>query len=639
MNIQDAAAYIKSRYADYLRPAKRKGYICPLCGNGTGADGDGITENPKKAGQLTCWKCGFKGDIIDLYQKEHNCDAKTAFNALYDFFGVTIDERGENLTAEARKEPQATTTSLDDKNASESEIQPLEANVDFMAYYEACRAHINDEKAQNFLNLRGISDRTAATYWIGYDPDTNFIIIPVAKSFYIARNADPTAKFRYNNPKGVSIELFNKRSLYNEIGRPVFITEGALDALSVIEAGGQAVALNSTSNTHKLLAELEEKRTSNTLILFLDNDDAGRKATAELADGLKRLNISYITADITGDHKDPNEALTSDRGAFIEAIGEAERKTSKPDNTVDYIRRSMDTEIAALKAQAIRRTGFSNLDAQAGSIYSGLYIVGGVSSVGKTTFISQLADNMAEQGQHVLFFSMEQSRLEMVSKSIARQTAKLDPDRAVSSLQIRTGADTPLIQKATTAYIEAVQDRMSIIEGNLACTVSYIGEYTRRYIAKNGGIRPVVIIDYLQIIQPDKDPDTGRKMGDQRQIVDYNITRLKRMSRELEIPVFVISSLNRSNYLTPIDFESFKESGGIEYTCDVCWGLQLEVLNEDIFNKEGKVKEKREKVAAAKEATPRDVELVCMKNRYGKSRYTAKFRYYPQYDYFIPIGI
>ena len=65
--------------------------------------------------------------------------------------------------------------------------------------------------------------------------------------------------------------------------------------------------------------------------------------------------------------------------------------------------------------------------------------MGGISSVGKTTFISQLADQMAAAGEHVLFFSMEQSRLEMVSKSLARRTAMLDVPTALTSLQIRTG--------------------------------------------------------------------------------------------------------------------------------------------------------------------------------------------------------
>ena len=45
MNRQQAIAEIKSRYAEYLEPAKKSGYIC-YCGNGTGADGDGITIDP-----------------------------------------------------------------------------------------------------------------------------------------------------------------------------------------------------------------------------------------------------------------------------------------------------------------------------------------------------------------------------------------------------------------------------------------------------------------------------------------------------------------------------------------------------------------------------------------------------------------
>ena len=107
------------------------------------------------------------------------------------------------------------------------------------------------------------------------------------------------------------------------------------------------------------------------------------------------------------------------------------------------------------------------------------------------------------------------------------------------------------------------------------------------------------------------------------------------MSRALDLPIFVISSLNRSNYLTPVDFEAFKESGGIEYTADVVWGLQLDVMNDPIFDKEKGVKEKREKVRDAKAAIPREIELVCLKNRYGRS-YNVHFRYYPQYDLFRP---
>ena len=223
----------------------------------------------------------------------------------------------------------------------------------------------------------------------------------------------------------------------------------------------------------------------------------------------------------------------------------------------------------------------------------------------------------------------------MVSKSIARQTAKDDPGRAVSSLQIRMGAKGESISKAIAEYTATVGDRISIIEGNFNCTVSFIKDYARQYSERNGGIKPVIIVDYLQVLQAEKDPETGRKMTDARAIIDHNVTELKRLSRE-GMPIFVISSVNRSNYLAPIDFEAFKESGGIEYTADVVWGLQLAVIHDPIFEKEKDVIKKRVKIAEAKEAMPREIELVCLKNRYGKSRYMAQFTYYPQYDYFAP---
>ena len=60
--------------------------------------------------------------------------------------------------------------------------------------------------------------------------------------------------------------------------------------------------------------------------------------------------------------------------------------------------------------------------------------------------------------------------------------------------------------------------------------------------------------------------------------------------------------------------------------------------NLAIFDKEVKLKQKREKVKAAKRAIPRDIEFVCLKNRYGESNYTCNFKYYAQFDYFVPVS-
>ena len=55
--------------------------------------------------------------------------------------------------------------------------------------------------------------------------------------------------------------------------------------------------------------------------------------------------------------------------------------------------------------------------------------------------------------------------------------------------------------------------------------------------------------------------------------VDLHVRRLKELQIAHQLTLIVVSSLNRQNYMTAIDYESFKESGGIEYTADVIWGL------------------------------------------------------------------
>ena len=325
-----------------------------------------------------------------------------------------------------------------------------------------------------------------------------------------------------------------------------------------------------------------------------------------------------------------------DSPGTTQATVKTEIDTTK-DSVLEYIKSGIFTaDKERFKTHKDKKTGFAQLDQKADGIYSGLYVIGGISSVGKTTFAQQLADQIA-YNSHSLYFSLEQSRLEMVCKSIARGTAKIDPSRAFTSLQIRNGVSDPIIEQATGEYLQNVYDRITIIEGNMSCTVSYIKEYVTRYIEQHD-IRPAVFIDYLQIMQPEIDPETKRKPTDPRLIADYNVTELKRMTRDLDIPVFVISSVNRSNYLTEIDFESFKESGGIEYTADVVWGLQLEAIHDPVFTKAQAINEKRERIREAKTEMPRKIELVCLKNRYGASNYNVHFKYWSKNDLFEAVN-
>lgn len=628
MTREQAREYITTHPQQHLKPDRSgKGYICPLCGSGSGKSGTGITT--RDGVHFTCWTgCYSSADILDIIGLERGItDYNRKLKAACDEYGIMIDSSSDT-------EPK--------QSGTQSEPEPLPISTDCRAYYAECRRHLREPEPLAYLHKRGISIETADRYRIGFDryadpahsnhPQPR-LIVPVSKEYYIARSIDPNtpANLAKMNPKGVKIDLFNVKALFNADNGVVFVTEGVFDALSIIEAGAAAIALNSVSNAEKLLSYLQERETPATLILCLDKDAAGVKATETLKSGLQRLNISYVTADICGSYKDPNEALTANRAAFIAAVKEAESKTAKPDSVFSYIDSLMGSDIDAFREAKDRKTGFSVLDARANGLYAGLYVVGAISSLGKTTFCHQIADQLAAAGEDVLYFSLEQSRLELVTKSFARRTAQSDIKTAVNSLAIRRGYLPERVLNAADDYKRIIGDRLSIIEGDFRCNISFIGDYIRRYV-RNNGKKPVVFVDYLQILQPEKD-NRGRTQTT-RETIDNTVTTLKRISREHGLTVFVISSLNRTNYLTPVDFESFKESGGIEYTADVVWGLQLGCMNSSEFDK-ADIKEKRDTIRKAKKESPRKIQLLCLKNRYGVSSFSCFFDYYPEFDLFV----
>ena len=633
--LEQAKEEIKRRVSckGYLKKARHGGYVCPFCGSGTGKEGTGALKyyestNTWVCHSEACTQANGKhrtGDVVDLHQQETGADYKTALIELGRKCGVDYEQAIQDWSKAMRQAKGARKTM--------PEIQPTETTQNYTEYYRQCRERL--PQAESYLNSRGISLDTAKAYWLGFDPVSDpagkgypcpRLIIPTSPTHYVARRTDGGDKCKKMNPTGSTPGIFNRAALDTD-HKEIFVTEGAIDALSIIEVGGCAVALNSAANADKFIAQLEKRKSKTAFILCLDNDDAGKRATETLRNGLTRLNIRFVVADVCNGHKDPNEALTADRDSFLKAIEAAKMQAmAKPDNTTLYIDKLMSTDLAKFKDTVM--TGFDNLDEQAGGLYPGLYVVAAISSLGKTTLCLQMAEQIAASGKDVIFFSLEQSRFELVCKGLSRRTQMANPRTAVTSLSIRKGYLPKHVLDAATLYKAEMGDRFSIVEGNFNCDVGYIADYVRQYIAQNN-VRPVVFVDYLQILQPTEDNKPSTK-----ETVDKAVTELKRLSRELNIPVIVVSSVNRANYLTPIAFESLKESGGIEYTADVIWGLQFQCINKPLFEKKEGLAEKRDTVNKAKKASPRKIELVCLKNRYGVANFSCYFDYYPAYDYF-----
>ena len=212
---------------------------------------------------------------------------------------------------------------------------------------------------------------------------------------------------------------------------------------------------------------------------------------------------------------------------------------------------------------------------------------------------------------------------------------KLNPTPAKTAIEIyelaknegKWGKETrDIFNKAVNEYGGWVK-HSRIIEGMGDMGVQQIRN-SLDDLQRIGCLPGLVIIDYLQILHP-----YNEKFND-KQNIDKNIMELKRISRDFNIVVIVISSFNRSNYLTEVSFESFKESGSIEYSCDVLMGLQLKVQEGDSEISNEEKSKKREAINEAKLAEPRKIQLVILKNRMYKAWTKIDFDYHTRYEWF-----
>ena len=93
--------------------------------------------------------------------------------------------------------------------------------------------------------------------------------------------------------------------------------------MSFMEIGLDAVGLGGVNEISKLVEQLKNNPCDKILVLALDNDKAGRRATGKFIEELAEaeLDQNYIVrSDLYGKYKDANEFLVADRDGFIKRM-------------------------------------------------------------------------------------------------------------------------------------------------------------------------------------------------------------------------------------------------------------------------------------------------------------------------------
>lgn len=439
----------------------------------------------------------------------------------------------------------------------------------------------------------------------------------------------------------------------------VIITEGAINAASIFQAVHDTtnalpdfgiIASGGTSGNANVLAKLQQLRASGKsvrAIIAYDNDSnrAGTHAAENLSKILSDASFEFCIVDYTKTpDRDVSDLLNANEGTFklanvvfseFQNISRAEEQNLFGENSAVFFSDIFPAYVEQNQKFADRKTGFENLDDELKSFLPGVYVLGGLPALGKTTFALQLLDQLATNGNHCFYVSFEMLKGFLYSKLLAREVARIETNnfqRQIAGKDYSTGKE---IYRLTATQIslgkihDFHQDAYYTALHNFKNNPKplYIWEENKLDVDKlltrlekicaKIPNPPVICLDYLQLFAAGSE--------NAKSTLDDVLFKIFSFRRRTNCTFIIISSLNRANYQTEISFESFKESGSIEYSADAIWGLQL-------------LLDKRTPADAekAKKEIPRRIQLKCLKNRFG-SNFDIGFFYYPSVDLFIPM--
>jgi len=217
-------------------------------------------------------------------------------------------------------------------------------------------------------------------------------------------------------------------------------------------------------------------------------------------------------------------------------------------------------------------TGFKEIDTlTCGLQKSDLIVLAARPSMGKTALALNVAVNIAKDENKVLIFELEMAKQQTVDRIIASEAE-------INLMRFRSGRFDRDDWHKIISVAEILHDKLIYINDEGALHYSDIIRQARRFYQEYNGL-DLIVIDYLTLIRGDK--ESGRK-----DLEVGSITKsLKGLAKELNIPIILLSQLNRElerrNNKRPI-LADLREAGAIEEDADIV----IFIYRDDMYNKD-----------------------------------------------------
>jgi len=307
-----------------------------------------------------CFGCGKAGDVFNFMEEYNRIDFKDALEDLAKMAGIKLVHTGKFDGAESKKK------------------RLFEINKEAAKFYHyILTSHELGKIALAYVEKRGISREIIKKFLIGFAPKDSRLIInyllkkgfkledmmengSFGKSQYnrgqnydrfqdrlifpqidfrdrvvgfsgriLPGNTNPNLAKYINSPE---TEIYHKSQMFFGLNlakekikkeNTAIIVEGELDMISPFQAGIEnVVAIKGTALTEEQLQLI--RRYAETLILGLDSDFAGNKASIRSIELADKMDFEIRVLDLEGKYKDPDEAIKADLDFFKKKLKEAE---------------------------------------------------------------------------------------------------------------------------------------------------------------------------------------------------------------------------------------------------------------------------------------------------------------------------
>lgn len=395
-------------------------------------------------------------------------------------------------------------------------------------------------------------------------------------------------------------------------------------AMLALNERGEAVDIITTAN------ELAQKQQLDAI--------GGHVYLVELADKVptaanveyyaKIVNEKAVLRRLIRTSSEISKEAFDDEEELAQVLDRAERKileVSEKRNRTGFvaIKDVLNTALETIEARSKSTgditgipTGYTELDRMTSGLHPDeLIILAARPSVGKTAFVLNIAQNVAtKQGEVVAIFSLEMGAESLVNRMICSEGS-------IDAGHLRNGRLTDEEWEKFFVAMGSLSKAEIYIDDTPGIRVAEIRAKCRRLKQEKGELG-LIVIDYLQLIE-------GNSRENRQQEVSEISRNLKKLAKELRVPVIALSQLSRGveqrQDKRPV-LSDIRESGSIEQDADIVGFL----YREDYYRKE------EGEDTPQQEASNNIIEVIIEKNRSGP-RGTVELIFTKEYNKFTSI--